>query len=421
MSESSREVVVVGAGIVGLCVAHQLVSAGAKVRLLDPEAPGSQCSYGNSGALSAGSVAPLAMPGVLRSSLPLLTDPNGPLFVPVSYWSKAAPWLWQFVRSASLERVAEIARSLQSLLGTSVELHQAIARDIGCDDLIRTNGQLHLYPGEELLAADAGGWRLKAEHGLQMEKVDAAAIHELEPAVRHDVYRTGYFLPREAAVTSPLAYSHAIASALRERGAIFEQTRVLSLHPKADGWHVRCSGHELHASQVVVCAGAWSAELLRPLRLKVPLQSQRGYHLHYPDLKEILNRIVVLADRKVFINPMRDGLRVGGTVEIDSLVAPPRMQRAAQMSAHLAAGVHLPASPGEPARWMGHRPCMPDSMPVLGGVPDMRGLWCAFGHGHLGLTGAPQSALWLRQCIMAQDTPPEIKAFSIQRFQPARA
>ena len=421
MREASPEVVVVGAGIVGLCVAHQLVSAGARVRLIDPEPPGSQCSYGNSGALSAGSVAPLAMPGVLRSSLPLLTDPDGPLFVPKNYWLKAAPWLWRFVRSAKPGRVAEIARSLQTLLGTSVELHQAIALDVGCDDLIRRNGQLHLYPDEEALAADAGGWRLKVEHGLELQRVDAADIHELEPAIRRDSYRTGYFLPGEAAVTSPLAYSRAIASALRERGAIFEQSRVLGLRPDAEGWRVQCSEREFPATDVVVCAGAWSAELLRPLELKVPLQSQRGYHLHYPGLQDVLKRIVVLADRKVFINPMRDGLRIGGTVEIDSLIAPPRMERANQMSAHLAAGLHLPASLGEPTWWMGHRPCMPDSMPVLGGVPGMPGLWCAFGHGHLGLTGAAQSGRWMKLCIIDEAPPPEMKAFSIQRFQSARA
>lgn len=416
MNDTCHEVAVVGAGVVGLCVAHELSRAGKRVVLIDPEPPGSQCSSGNSGALSAGSVAPLAMPRVVRSSLPLLADPNGPLFVPPAYWLQAAPWLWRFVRASQPQRVQQIALALHGLLHDAVGLHVQLARRIRAEHLIRHNGQLHLYPNEAAMSADRGGWALKAQHGLKMEQVDAAAIHTLEPAVRHDRYTAGYFLPDEGSVVSPLAYSQAIAAALAARGVAFERAHVDALKAGSGEWALRCAGRELHAKHVVVCAGAWSSRLLRTVGLTVPLQSQRGYHLQYPGLRDTLNRVVVLADRKVFINPMQDGLRIGGTVEIDSLERPMREQRARRLADHLQAGLHLPAKTGPAKSWMGHRPCLPDSMPVLGAVPHLTGLWCAFGHGHLGLTGAAKTARWLMQSMVEGRAPKEMAPFSISRF-----
>lgn len=416
MSDTQHEIAVVGAGIVGLCVAHELASAGKRVVLVDPEPPGSQCSSGNSGALSAGSVAPLAMPGVVRSSLPMLTDPSGPLFVPPGYWLRAAPWLWRFVRSAKPQRVQEIATALHGLLHDAVQAHQRLAKNVGATHLIRTNGQLHLYPNETALAADRGGWSLKAQHGLKLEQVDAAEIHRLEPAVRHDAYQAGYFLPDEGSVVSPQAYSHAIATALQERGVVFERARVDALEAGPAQWALKCGGRRIQADHVVVAAGAWSDQVLRTLGLRVPLQTQRGYHLQYPQLRDTISRVVVLADRKVFINPMQEGLRIGGTVEIDAIDQPMREQRATRLAGHLQAGLHLPAETGDANSWMGHRPCLPDSMPVLGAVPQRARLWCAFGHGHLGLTGAATTGRWLTQAIVEGRAPQAMTPFSISRF-----
>ncbi len=416
MNDAYPEILVVGAGIVGLCVAHELAQAGKRVTVVDPEPPGSQASYGNSGALSGGSVAPLAMPGVVRSSLPMLVDPAGPLFVAPTYWLKAVPWLWRFVRSAQPERVQHIAQALHDLLSNTVELHTEVARSVGCENLIRTNGQLHLYPSDAAMAADAGGWTLKASHGLKMERVEADAIHSLEPSVRHDVYRVGYYLPDEGSVVSPGAYAQAIADALRKRGVMFERRRAMRMAPSPEGWIVQCEEGELRAANVVLAAGAWSSRLLKPLGLNVPLQTQRGYHLQYPELRDTLNRVVVLADRRVFINPMQEGLRIGGTVELDTIEQPPRHERAMRLAAHLNAGLHVPPAAGEPVSWMGHRPCLPDSMPVLGAVPRTPGLWCAFGHGHLGLTGAAQTGRWLKQAIVEGRAPQEMAPFSIGRF-----
>ncbi|WP_229722492.1 NAD(P)/FAD-dependent oxidoreductase [Xylophilus rhododendri] len=411
-----RTALVVGAGIVGLTVAKALMDGGHAVRLVDPSAPGSGCSSGNSGALSSGSVAPLAMPGLLRSTLPMLLDPAGPLYVPLRYWPRAASWLWQFGRAAQPRRVAAIADALHALLRGSVDHHAALAREVGCAELVRRTGQLHLYPDAQAVGKDAAGWALKQSHGLRLEALDAGAIAELEPAVDNRAYTAGYYLPDEGSVSDPLRYCQAIAAWLRQQGAVFETARIDRLQRLPRGWQASAGERGWSADHVVICAGAWSAELLRTLQIKAPLQTQRGYHLQYPEIDGLLSRVVVLADRKVFINPMLGGLRVGGTVEIDALDEPPHLERARRLEQHLQAGLRVPLKLGQPSSWMGHRPCMPDSMPVIGEVPGRAGLWCAFGHGHLGLTGSVNTARWIADAVAGKPLDAAARHFSVARF-----
>ncbi|ALM87090.1 FAD-dependent oxidoreductase [Bordetella sp. N] len=408
--------IVIGAGIVGLCTAHALARAGHAVTLLDPEAPGSQCSSGNAGALSSGSVVPLAMPGLLKNTAGMLLDPTGPLHIPFHYWARGASWLLQFARAARPERVERIAAALQTLLQDAVASHERVAAAIGRPDFISRSGQLHLYPDAKALAKDAGGWAMKQAHGLRVEHVDAAAIRALEPNVRAS-YTTGVFLPDEASVNDPLGYAQAIAADLRARGARFEQARVTHLARGADAWQVGAGDRRWQARHVVVSAGAWSTQVLASLGLHVPLQTQRGYHLQLAGgaAAPAVSRVVVLADRKVFMNPMRGGLRIAGTVEIDALDRPANARRAELLREHARAGLQGVDLEGGSV-WMGHRPCLPDSMPVLGPVPAAEGLWCAFGHGHLGLTESVNTGDWIAAAIAGQ-APAAMAAFSLTRFR----
>lgn len=418
---SQRTALIIGAGIIGLCTARALAKAGMSVTMIDPQPPGSQCSFGNAGALSSGSVAPLAMPGILRNTASMLFDAAGPLHIPARYWAAGAPWLWQFVQASSPARVAQIAAALHGLLEDSVDAHAQLARDIGHPELVRRNGQLHVYPDATALSKDAGSWALKAEHGLRIERVDQADIQALEPGVSPH-YQTGIFLPDEGSLTDPYAYCQAIAQDLLERGVTFHTARITSLARSDDGWRVSDGATNWEAAQVVVSAGVWSTQLLKPLGWQIPLQTQRGYHVQWNGGDPVISRIVVLVDRKVFLNPMSGGLRVAGTVEIDALERPANHRRAQHLSDHARHGLRrLPQT--ESSTWMGHRPCLPDSMPVLGAVPDANGLWCAFGHGHLGITESVNTASWLAAEIQnpgTSEVSSKIKAFSISRFSRRR-
>ena len=411
---NDRNVLVIGAGIVGLCTGYELARTGWSVSLFDPNPPGSQCSSGNAGALSSGSVAPLAMPGAVKDALRMLVDRKGPLHLPPHYWFQAAPWLGSLVRASKRARVERIAAALHELLKDSVSSHRQLAAEVGCPELVRQTGQLHLYPNARAMRKDDASWSLKREYGLRMEPVDGEAIKALEPAVS-DNYRVGLFLPDEASVSDPLQYSQCIADALRARGGDFVQARITSLARSGDDWHISDGARSWSGKHVVVSAGVWSGSLLEMLGYKVPLISQRGYHVQVARSGVSLSRIVVLADRKVFLNSMRQGLRIAGTVEIDSIDRPLNEPRALLLKDHARAGLRNPVLENE-STWMGHRPCLPDSMPVLGAVPNHPNLWCAFGHGHLGLTGSANTAKLIGRALARNSVEREISMFSIDRF-----
>jgi D-amino-acid dehydrogenase len=401
-------IAVVGAGIVGCAIAYEIRKRGGDVTLIDRNEPGHGCSFGNSGAISPGSVAPLAMPGVLASVPRMLVDGESPLYLPLGYLPRALTWLMRFVASARPRRVRESARALAAIHAGATEAHQAMTRELGVPELFLQRGHLHLYPGEAALAKDATGWQMRRDHGYQWEKVDRDGIVALEPGVP-ERYRVGIFMPDQATILNPLRYLQAIASAFVRRGGRIARTDVNALSPRGAGWRIQGSGEAANAEfeHVIVAAGAWSRDLLAGVGVHVPLESQRGYHVQFDGARGTVSRTVVLADLKVFVTPMEEGLRVGGTVEIGGLRAPPDPRRAALL--HRIATESFPALREVASReWMGHRPCMPDSVPVIGAAPHHRGLWLAIGHGHLGLTDSLNTARRIADALLvspAQELP----------------
>jgi D-amino-acid dehydrogenase len=166
----------------------------------------------------------------------------------------------------------------------------------------------------------------------------------------------------------------------------------------------------------VLAAGAWSGRLLGALGVKVPLESQRGYHVQLHGDDAPISRQVVLADRKVFVSPLESGLRIAGTVEFGGFSRPPSEKRAQLLLEHAQAGIPALRRPAQADTWMGHRPCLPDSLPVIGAVPSLRGMWCAFGHGHLGVTGSARTGQWLAEAIRGDMHHDRLKPYEVARF-----
>jgi glycine/D-amino acid oxidase-like deaminating enzyme len=408
-------VVVIGAGIVGVCTAWHLLRRGADVTLIDRDEPGRGCSYGNAGALSCGSVAPLAMPGVMRDALTMLLDPAAPLRIPLAYLPKAAPWLMRFVRASRPDAVRRIADALSSLLATSIERHEDMLRDVGAPDLLRRTGQLYLYPDEKTLRKDTMSWALRREHGLTVEQLGRAGILALEPEVGPD-YTVGMFTPEQGMSINPYRQVVAIAEDFSRLGGRIVRDRVVAID--TEGTRVRAVRGEsatYPADHAVICAGAWSAELLAQLGYRIPLESQRGYHVAIPAPGIAVGRPVIAADRKVFLTPMEDGLRVAGTVEFGGLARAPTRKRADYLVRDLARVFPRARIPAVWSYWMGHRPCLPDSLPVMG-PSRHRGLWLCFGHGHLGLTMSAVSGDILARAIRGEPSNIDLEPFSFARF-----
>jgi D-amino-acid dehydrogenase len=395
---TTKNIAVIGAGIVGACIAYALVKRGAKVVLIDRDEPGRGCSYGNLGAISESSIAPLAMPGILSTLPTMLTDPDSPLFLSPSYMPRALPWLLRFLVSARPDTVRANADKLHELYHGSCAAHLALAEEVGAPELVLQRGQLFLYPDAAARAKDDATWALRASHGQRVDRLDRAGIEALEPGLPPR-YQAAVFLADHATVLDPFRYVQAVVRAFQQRGGQVLRAEVRAIAPAAAGWSVATDGGAVACDEAVVAAGAWAPRLLGTLGIKLRLESQRGYHAQFPGQSSLISRTVVLADKKVFLAPMVDGLRVGGTVEIAGLDAPPNERRVAILE-RMAREAFPQLEGVQATHWMGHRPCMPDSVPVIGPAPGHAGLWLAVGHGHLGLTGSANTARRLADALM---------------------
>lgn len=387
-------IAIIGAGIVGCCIALALRKRGATVTLIDREGPAAGCSFGNSGAISESSVAPLAMPGVLASVPKMLRDKDGPLHLPLAYLPTAAPWLARFVLSATPGRVERAATALAGLHKGAVAKHAALTREVGVPELFLQRGHLHLYRDATALADDAAAWELRERFGFRAERLDRAGIEALEPNIAPH-YTTAMYLADHATILNPARYTQAIANAFVARGGTLVRDEIRGIAQRSDGatatWTLSGTQDKYVADHVIVATGAWSRKLLDPLGIALPLESQRGYHVQFNGTRAVVSRTVVLTDRKIFVTPMEEGLRVGGTVEIAGLERAPDMRRFDGLAA-IARETFAGLSSATTTSWMGHRPCMPDSVPVVGAAKNHPGLWLAVGHGHLGLTDSVNTA-----------------------------
>jgi glycine/D-amino acid oxidase-like deaminating enzyme len=270
-----------------------------------------------------------------------------------------------------------------------------------------------LYPDEAYLAKDTLSWTLRREHGLRVEQIGRAEILALEPEVGPG-YAVAMFAPEQGMSINPYRQVTAIAADFARNGGRIVRDRIVAIDVDAD--RVRAVRSEAYAADhAVICAGAWSTQVLAQLGYAIPLESQRGYHVTIASPGIAVTRPVIAADRKVFLTPMEDGLRVAGTVEFGGLTRAPTRKRAEFLVRDLARVFPRAQVPADWSFWMGHRPCLPDSLPVLG-PSRHRGLWLNFGHGHLGLTMSAVSGDILARAICGEPSNIDLAPFSFARF-----
>jgi D-amino-acid dehydrogenase len=347
----------------------------------------------------------------------MLLDSDAPLRIRPRYAIRALPWLSRFVMHSTPKRVEQISFALSDLLSSSIQLYGDIMRRVSAQDLIRCMGQLQLYPDEASRASDASVWNLRRSRGVAVEEVSRDEIQQLEPAVG-PLYGCGIYLPNEGMVTNPGRLIEVLAEYFLRNGGVFVRAHAVSFRGegrRADAVITSDKG-DIAADVVVVAAGAWSNELARQAGDDLPLQTQRGYHVTLSDPGVSITRPVVAADKKYFVSPMEIGIRVAGTVEFDSLAAPPNPARAAALARavpELLPGIRV----GKGSTWMGHRPCMPDSLPVIDRSTRFANVLYAFGNGHLGLTGAPKMAELVLALANDAATDIDVAPFRANRFK----
>lgn len=418
-SKAGRRIAVIGAGMVGVCAARWLQRDGHSVFLVEQGNPGEGASFGNAGAFNGSSVTPTAMPGVIRNVPRWLMDPLGPLSLRWSYLPAILPYLVRFVRSATPGKVRAQARALRPLIAPTVPLVRELAREAGAEDLIHQRGHLYVYRSAGALAKDAFAWALRRENGVAVDEFDADELRQLEPVLSREYVR-GLLVRENGHTSNPFALVTRLVEQFRRDGG--EVVRARALGFRLDGSRltaIRSDAGELPADAAVVCAGAHSKPLAAALGDRVPLETERGYHLMIRD-PEVMPRIPTAdADGKFVATPMELGLRLAGTVELAGLSAPPDWRRAQILltqARRMLPGLAAQHPDDRLTTWMGHRPALPDSLPVLGSSRASPDVIYAFGHGHIGMTAAPMTGRLVADLVAGRPAPIDIAPFAPGRF-----
>lgn len=408
------DIVVVGAGIIGVACALQLARQGRRVVVLDPQAPGMGASYGNAGHLATEQVFPIADLSILKRLPAMLLDPMGPLRLDWTYLSRALPWFIRLLLNLRPARYQRTVAGLRALNEGSLGAWQRLLQSMGQTQLLREDGSLMVFERAESRAAlDALQHRM-IQQGVAVDFWSGDAVRKAAPQLS-DAIQGGLFFPATGHFLDPYTVVGELVNAAKAEGVQFLQQRVLDGRLEGSGVSLMTDQGVLTAQQVLIACGAHSAKLTAALTGKqVPLDTERGYHLMLPHEQQRLPFAVTSLERKFIMTPMTGGLRLAGTVEFAGLDRPANMQRAWQLH-RLSKGLFRhDLSDSDATPWMGFRPSLPDSLPIIDRVCEGKVL-LAFGHQHLGLTQAAVTAEWVGQ-LAAGERVPELQPYRLDRF-----
>lgn len=384
----AKTIVVVGAGIVGIGSAIWLARDGHRVTLVDAKGPAAGTSYGNAGILANSSIVPVQSPGLLRKAPGMLFGRDGPLFLKWSYLPRLLPWLRRYLSYCSVEEVERIAAALMPIIGDSVDQHMAIAAGTPAERFIQPVNYTYAYADRAAYMKDALAWRIRREHGFEFSEVEADELHEIEPSLGPNT-NFGVRLPGHAWIRDPGAYVTALCDYAQSLGVVLRIAKVHDFVRSGDRVvGVKTDGGDITCDAVVVASGVWSKSLLEKVSVDVTMESERGYHLELMEPRGGPSMPIALSAYKFIATPMEGRLRLAGLVEFGGLDAP-----ASEAPYELLLRKVMAAFPGlqweGEQRWLGHRPATDDSIPVIGQAAP--GVYAAFGHQHVGLTGGPKT------------------------------
>ncbi|NPD16303.1 FAD-binding oxidoreductase [Xinfangfangia sp. D13-10-4-6] len=412
--KNETDVIVIGAGVVGLSAALAIQARGLRVTVLDREGPAAGASAGNAGAFAFTDILPLASPGILKKAPKWLLDPLGPLSVPPGYALKIAPWMFRFWRACSPARVRHSTVAQTALMDLSkAELEPFLALS-GTSLMLEKKGNLQVYESRAELEASLPGWQARAEHGIEFQHMDAAEMAAVQPGLA-DRFTHGTFTPGWFSISDPKLYTLALAERFAANGGVIERAEVTGLRALTEGVEVLSHAAIRHAGHVVLAAGAHSHLIARSVGDHIPLETERGYNTTLPPGAFDLKTQVTFGGHGFVVTRLSTGIRVGGAVELGGLSRPANFKRSEAMLKK--AATFLPGlKTGGGVQWMGFRPSLPDSLPAIGRSKNSARVIHAFGHGHLGLTQSAGTARLVADLVTG--TPPaiDISAFSPQRF-----
>ena len=409
------DIVVVGAGVIGLSVALAVQARGLSVMVVDRTEPAAGASAGNAGAFAFSDILPLASPGILRKAPKWLLDPLGPLSVPPAYALRITPWLYRFWRACAPDRVAASTRAQTALMDLSKAALSPFLDLSGTTSMLRRAGNLQVYEGHAEFTASLPGWQARTDHGIAFHHLNATEMAVVQPGLAAR-FTHGTFTPEWYSIADPKLYTLALADRFCAKGGTVHLAEVTGIDPSDTGVLVRLqTGATLTAGKVVLAAGAHSHRLARGVGDKIPLETERGYNTTLPISAFDLRMQVTFGGHGFVASPLSTGVRIGGAVELGGLTLPPNFKRADAMLRR--AQAFLPGlNPEGGVQWMGFRPSLPDSLPAIGPARRSPRVIHAFGHGHLGLTQSAGTARLVADLLTGAAPAIDLTPFSAQRF-----
>jgi len=408
------QLIIVGAGIVGLSCAWAAQRRGWQVTLVDRDFTGDRASHGNAAGIGVSECLPLNLAGLGAKPLRWLLDPLGPLSIRPAHALRLWPW-YRALRTASRADVfARNGDALAALNRRVLTDLQTLLADIGLSSALHQRGALTVYETSQAFAADQPNWQFKRERGVRWRTVSVDELRALEPRLA-PVFKHAIMLQDWAHVDDPKQIVDVLRERVQAAGARCITGDAVRLLPGDGGAVQLANGQTLRAEKLLVACGAWSARLARSLGERVLLESERGYNTTLPDSKDCLRREVIFAEAMFVATPLAMGLRIGGAAEFAGLDAPANYRRSDALMA-LARRYLTGLGERNATRWMGQRPSTPDTLPVIGASLRHPHVLYAFGHGHLGLTQAATTAELIGTLLDGEPAPIDLAPYAIARF-----
>lgn len=408
-------ITVLGAGIVGVCCALSLQERGYQVTLIDRLMPGEETSYGNAGVISPWSCVPQCMPGTLRQIPGFLFKADSPVSFRLRDLVSTIPWLLQFLGNTNLAKVETIADAMDRLMHNNVASYKRFLNGTGHENILQDSWYLNVFKDEMQPNLDDLAWKLRIDRGAPIRIIGGAELRELEPHIS-DQYHSAVVIEGQSRTVSPGRLCKVLAEQAIKQGVVIKTADVRAIRPlPRDGYELVCDGETLSAKRLVIAGGIWSAELLRPLGFNIPLISERGYHLEFANPGVTLTHSIADVAGRFVVSSMENGIRAAGTAEFASHNAPANMKRA-QMLAPQTQSLLPNLNISESQSWVGSRPSLPDSLPAIGQLPNMPGLFAAFGHSHYGMGMAPATGRLIATMVGGQSDNSDVSTYSPSRF-----
>jgi len=409
----TEKILVIGAGITGVCIAESLRRAGRSVTLIDRVPPGdtAQTSYGNAGLLAREGVGPILDTGIMLQLPKLLLDPNSPVKLRWSYLLRLIPWALPALRNGFKDRAHHIVTAMNELIYDTVEQHSAIANGTDAAQYIQKGELTLLYRKKSDFTASKFINDAKKAVGIEWEERDLAMLKERDAALG-DAYTFGAAYPDHGWLADPAAYVAALARHFTNSGGTFLNREVVDIGTD----RVTCTnGEEITGDTIILATGAWSEKLAKTFGHKVPLQGERGYHILLKNPSQVPDLPYLITDNKFGLTPMLGGLRCAGTTEFAPLDAEPSNSPIKLLEKSVKQ-VYPDLTWESTETWMGHRPTTVDSLPMLGRTKSAPNVIYAFGGQHLGLTMGPKVAQIIRDIVMDKPTNIDLSPYAVDRF-----